>query len=127
MNQDKMNKHQCEYCGWYAELPNSHVAQAAMNGCEVIEERYDVFIDDEGEVDFREKEDTPPEWLTALQPSIADDKSNLNWLYFHRPHIPWWKIIKFIGYCDTNTGRRVLTSANDVTFYSRMVIHNAFS
>ena len=66
----------CEHCGWHPELPESHVHAAMRDGCAEMEAVYDMWIDEEGEVQWAPK---------VINPDVvdveADDEGNLYPVY----------------------------------------------
>ena len=45
----------CEYCGWHAELPESHIQHSKCVGCKYISDKYIVWFDEDGELEWKEK------------------------------------------------------------------------
>ena len=45
----------CKYCSWRCELPESHIQHAGCNGCKYISNKYDIFIDEDGELQHKLK------------------------------------------------------------------------
>ena len=54
---------ECKYCGWYAELEDSHIKHAAIQGCKHIEKLYKLKINKNGKVlaKLRSENDTDEE------------------------------------------------------------------
>jgi hypothetical protein len=46
----------CEYCGWCEEYPHSHIEHCRGFGCKYITSKYDVWINEDGELEWKLKE-----------------------------------------------------------------------
>jgi len=49
----------CNYCGWRCEYPNSHINFCGGGGCEYIRNKFDTWLDEEGELQYKEKKINP--------------------------------------------------------------------
>jgi hypothetical protein len=53
--EDDDDDDRCKHCGWMCEFPESHVQHSMWSGCEYIESKYDVWRDEDGEIEFKLK------------------------------------------------------------------------
>ena len=49
----------CSECGWMCEFPNSHIEFCGGGDCKYIRSKYDVWFNEDGELEWKLKTKTP--------------------------------------------------------------------
>jgi hypothetical protein len=62
----------CKFCGWRGEYPESHIQYCGGSGCEYIRDKYEILINEDGEIEWKLK-DEGEEVIDRL----AEDEFNL--------------------------------------------------
>ena len=84
---DEMDHHEesecdggkCTKCGWRCEFAESHIQYSSLNGCSYINNKYDVWIDEEeGEICYKLKKDEFASIYNEKELILMKELNNLN-------------------------------------------------
>jgi hypothetical protein len=66
--EEEEDEDKCKSCGWRSEYPESHIAYCGGDGCEYIRDKYKTWINEDGELEWKLKdEDDNTDELTELR------------------------------------------------------------
>ncbi len=77
---------ECSECGWCCEFPNSHIEHCGGGGCKFIRDKYDVWFNEDGELEYKLKVKTPKQ-----------KKKNMKNILDHLPYDCLQYILQFCG------------------------------